>query len=76
MEIFSYEGENREIVLLNVPAARIPSDDTDNADIIPLVEEKSFLVEMEVCGGAGFEIENIEIRESVPQIKLLSVSSV
>jgi len=57
---------------LNVPAARILSDDVDNADTIPFVEEKRFLVGIEVCGGPGFEIENIEMRESVPQIKLLS----
>lgn len=64
--------ENRVIILLNVPAARtLFSGDVDNADMIPFVDEKRFLVEMEVCGGPGFEIEKIEIRESVPQIRLL-----
>ena len=67
----SYDGENRETVLLNVPAARMLSDEVDSADIIPFVEEKSFLVEIELCGGPGFEMENIEIKESVPQIKLM-----
>lgn len=61
---------------MNVPDARILSGDDDNADTIPFVEEKSFLVGIEVCGGPGFEIENIERRESVPQIKLLSEGSV
>jgi hypothetical protein len=68
----SYVGENKETTLLKVPAARILSGDVDNADTIPFVGEKRFLVGIEVCGGPGFEIENIEMRESVPQIKLLS----
>ena len=59
------------MMLLNVPAARILSwADTDSEEIIPFEGGKSFLVQMEVWGGPGFEIENIDIRESVPQIKL------
>ena len=72
----SYDEENKETVLLNVPAARMLSIEVDRADMIPFVEEKSFLVEIEVCGGPGFEMENMEIKESVPQIKLMSESSV
>jgi hypothetical protein len=71
----SYEGENKGTILLNVPAARMLSDEVDRADMIPFVEERSFFVEIEVWGGPGFEIENTEIKESVPQIKLMSAAS-
>lgn len=66
----SYDEENKETTLLNVPAARISPDETDNADTIPLAEGKRDLVSMDVRGGPGFDIENTEIRELVPQISL------
>jgi hypothetical protein len=64
------EEENKDTRLLNVPAARMVSVETERAEIIPFVEEKRDLVRMEVCGGPGFEREKIDIRESVPHIKL------
>jgi hypothetical protein len=55
-----------------LPAARIESWETDNAEIIPLVDEGlSFLVDILVCGPPGTEIEKIEIKDSEPHIRLL-----
>lgn len=63
--------EKREIELLNFAAARMESGEMERAEMMPLVEVgSSFLVEMEVYGWPGFEIENIEISDSVPHIRL------
>jgi hypothetical protein len=48
VEICSYDGENKETILLNVPAARMLSDEVDRADMAPFVEGRSFFVEIEV----------------------------
>ena len=63
-------GEKSETILLNVPAAKRESEDSERAEIIPLVCGRSLVVEMEVYGGPGYEMENIEIMELVPQIRL------
>ena len=44
----SYDGENKETILLYVPAASMLSDEVDRADMIPFVEERSFFVEIDV----------------------------
>jgi hypothetical protein len=58
------------MTLLNVPVARISSGDTAREETMPFVAEKSLVVEMDVCGGPGFDSENTEIREFVPQMRL------
>jgi hypothetical protein len=58
------------MTLLNVPVARMSSGDTARAETIPFVAEKSLVVEMDVRGGPGFDSENTEIRELVPQMRL------
>ena len=69
--MWSYVEEKREIELLNLPAARIESLETDKAEITPLVGEgDNFLVEMLVWGLPGLEMENIDIKDSEPHIRL------
>ena len=66
----SNSEENSDTVLLNEPAAKISSEDTDKADIIPLDGNRSLVVVMLVCGGPRNANEKIEMREFVPQIRL------
>jgi hypothetical protein len=58
-------------VLEYVPIARMLSEETDNAEIIPRKGKSGILqVEIEVWGEPGTRKENTEIQESVPHIKL------
>lgn len=62
--------------LLNLPAARIESPETDNAETTPLVGEGlNFLVEILVWGFPGLEMEKIDISDSEPHIRLQSTSN-
>jgi hypothetical protein len=49
----SYDEEKRDMTLLYIPDARTLSDDTESADTMPFVGERSFVVGMEVCGTPG-----------------------
>jgi hypothetical protein len=59
------------MALLYIPAARVLSEDTASAEMMPFVEGRSFVVGIELSGSPGFDTENTERRELVPHIKLL-----
>ena len=69
-EMRSYEDENRETTLLNDPAVRMLSGETDSAETMPFDGRSNFVVLIEVCGTPGCDSEKIEMSEFVPQIKL------